>query len=136
MPRLREDEDDEEDEYHRRQYRRGDGLGRTRRGSGHSTIGILSFLAAILSGVSILGLFGAAGLVAANGGDVGEDSPEAILAGLGLFAGMGVALLGLILGVIGLNQGANKLFPTLGTSISGVVLLGSVALLCAGALAG
>jgi hypothetical protein len=138
MPRYRDDEyEDDEDDHWGRPYRRGETAGRPRRESGHSTIGIVSFAAAVLSGVMVFALFVIAGVMAAKqGGDIAENSPEAMLAGLGIIAGMGVALLALVLGVVGLFQEGKKLFPTLGTTMSGIVLLGTVALLCAGVMFG
>jgi hypothetical protein len=135
MPHYRDDE--YEDDRWGRPYRRGEAAGRPRGGGSHSTIGIVSFAAAVLAGVMVFALFVVAGVMAANsGGYFAEDSPAAILAGLGLFASMGVALLALVLGVVGLFQDGKKLFPTLGTTISGVVLLGTVVLLCAGVMFG
>ena len=138
MPRYRDDEyEDDEDDRWGRPYRRGEAAGRPRGGSRHSAVGIVSFAAAVLAGVMLFALFVVAGVMAAKqGGDLAEGSPEAILAGLGIIASMGLALLALVLGVVGLFQDGKKLFPTLGTTMSGIVLLGTVALLCAGLMFG
>ena len=133
MPRNYEDEDDWRRE---RSYRHDKGEARLRPERGHSTIGIISCVIAFLSGVAIFGLFVVAGVISTTKGDLAEDSPEAIGIGLGFFACMGLALLALILGVVGLTQKSEKLFPILGTCFSGLVLVGTAVLLLVGMLMG
>ena len=105
-------------------------------GRGHAAVGIASCLVALLSGVMVFALVVVAGVLSSTRGELSEDSPEAILIGLGIIAGIGLAVLALILGVIGLFQQNDKLFPILGTTFSGLVLLGSILIICAGLLAG
>jgi len=125
---------DRGDDYGDRSYRhRGE---RTEREPGHSAIGIISGVAALLSGFAVFSLATLAGVLTVARGDLAEDSPEAILIGLGIIAGVGVALLALILGVVGLFQSGNKLFPILGTVGSSLVLIGIGLLGCAGLVAG
>ena len=118
MPRDRWDENDPEDDA---RFRRRTGPNR----DGHAAIGIISFVAALLSGVAVFVLAAVAGFLTASRGDLAEDSPEAVALGLGIIAGLVLALLALVLGVVGLFQGGNRLFPTLGTTLGGLVLLGT-----------
>jgi hypothetical protein len=54
-----------------------------------------------------------------------EESPQAIIVGLGIFAGMGLAVIGLGLGIAGLAQSNRiKLFAILGLIFNAVVFLG------------
>ena len=132
MPRDRWDENDPEDDA---RFRRRTGPNR----DGHAAIGIISFVAALLSGVAVFALAAVAGFLTASRGDLAEDSPEAVALGLGIIAGLVLALLALlalVLGVVGLFQGGNRLFPTLGATLSGLVLLGTAGLICAGIVAG
>ena len=99
-------------------------------------LGILSFLAALLAGLMTFGLVVVAGVISSNQGNLADDSPEAIVIGLGFFACVGLTLVALILGVVGLFRPNDKLFPILGTSFSGLILFGCIVLVCIGILAG
>ena len=125
---------EDDDRRRGRSYHEDRGESRFRAERGHSTIGIISFVLALICGIAIFGLLIVAGVISATSGDIAEDSPEAITLGLGLFACMGLALLALILGVVGLTQQSQKVFPILGTCISGLVLVGAAVLLVIGIL--
>ena len=128
--------DDAEDRPRERLYRADKGRERFQRERGHSVMGILSCLTALLAGVMTFTLFLVAGVMSANRGDLPEDSPEAIALGLGFFACVGLTLVAMILGVVGLFGKKDKLFPILGTSFSALILFGTILLVCAGIVAG
>ncbi|WP_133406542.1 hypothetical protein [Parashewanella tropica] len=90
----------------------------------NSGIGIASFIISIASGIFIFLLIAIAGyLEASTPGGVNEESSEAIIVGLFLFAFLGTALVALGLGIAGLFQKERKkIFAILGTVFSTVTL--------------
>jgi hypothetical protein len=132
-----DDEDEDEDRPRRRRYQddAGDYDFRTRV-LPHSGLGIASLVIAVLAGVGLLALFTIAGIMAEEaGGDLDENSPKVMLLGVFAIGGLGLALLGAALGLAGvLQKGRKKLFGTLGLVINALVLLGSLGLMCVGAL--
>ena len=142
MPRDYEDDnerrfrrDDRADRPRERLYERDEYGQRFERRRGHSLLGILSLLAALLAGLMTFGLVVVAGIISSNQGGLPDDSPEAAVIGLGFFACVGLAIVGLILGLVGLFRPDDKLFPILGTSFNGLVLFGCMVMLCLGILA-
>ena len=75
-----------------------------------------------------------AGLMeASNPGGMDETSPEAMIVGLCLFAGVGLALMGGTLGLIALVQpNRKKVFGILGLIFNAFVVLGVVGLIVIG----
>src|SRR5262245_30658384 len=68
----------------------------SRKTQGSSLPCVLSFVLSLIAGVLILGVFVVAGVLTMQaGGDLDENSPEAVFIGLGMMAGLGLALLGL-----------------------------------------
>jgi hypothetical protein len=92
----------------------------------HSGLGIASFAMSIVSGVMLFAMIAVATYFAAqNPEQFNEESPQAIIVGLGIFAGMGLAVIGLGLGIAGLAQSNRiKLFAILGLIFNAVVFLG------------
>jgi mannose/fructose/N-acetylgalactosamine-specific phosphotransferase system component IIC len=92
----------------------------------HSGLGIASFAVAILSGIEIFAMIAVATYLAARSPEqFGEESPQAIILGLGIFAGMGLAAIGACLGIAGLTQPNRiKLFAILGLVFNAVVFVG------------
>jgi hypothetical protein len=132
------DEDDPPRRRRRRYEEEDEDASRFRKPLGHSTLGILSFGLSLLTGAGIFLLFVIAGvLTAASGGPPPDDSPQAIIIGLGFIGGLGIALVGLVLGVVGmLSPNHNRTFAYLGVGFNGVILLGTIALLCVGMMMG
>lgn len=90
----------------------------------------------ILAGLIEIAIVAIAGMIeVSTPGGMDENSPEAILIGLGLFAGLGVAILGIGLGIGGLMQRRKKLFAVLGVLISLFVTCGVAGLLVLGLMA-
>lgn len=105
----------------------------------HSGLGVASFLIALLTGVGEFLFVVLCVLLAASssGGEIDEESPAAIAMGLMILAGLGIALIGVGLGVGGLFQSKrNKLFAVLGICFNALILAGVTALMCIGLLAG
>jgi mannose/fructose/N-acetylgalactosamine-specific phosphotransferase system component IIC len=92
----------------------------------HSGLGIGSFIMAILSGIEIFVMIAVATYFAAQNPDqFNEESPQAIIVGLGIFAGMGLAVIGLGLGIAGLAQPNRiKLFAILGLVFNVLLFVG------------
>jgi hypothetical protein len=140
--RRRYDDDDDEEQYGdegrgRRRFQDDDGeYDFRKRDAPHSGLGIVSLVIAVIAGVAMLTLFGAAAVLTEEaGGDLDESSPTAIVLGVCAFAAFGLTLVGLGLGVAGmLQKDRNKLFGTLGLVANTLVILGSLSLICAGAL--
>lgn len=102
----------------------------------HSGLGIASCMIGILAGLIEIAIVAIAGMIeVSTPGGMDENSPEAILIGLGLFAGLGVAILGIGLGIGGLMQRRKKLFAVLGVLISLFVTCGVAGLLVLGLMA-
>jgi hypothetical protein len=102
----------------------------------HSGFGIASFLIAVGAGLLEFALVAAAAVLeASTPGGIDEDSPVAILLGLGIFGGLCIALVGIGLGVAGLcQQNRSKVFAVLGVVFGSAVLLGVLLLLVIGSL--
>jgi hypothetical protein len=100
----------------------------------HSGFGIAAFIMAILVGVFVFLLIVVAGILTTQaGGDLDEESPEAMVLGLAMFAAAGLDVIAIILGIIGLClPGRNRLFAVLGTVLGGLVLVGLCGLLAVG----
>ncbi len=99
-----------------------------------SGLGIASLVIAILAGVAIFALIVYAGMMAASsGGEIDEESPLAIALGLGLFAVIGLHLLGIGLGVAGLFQSNRaRTVAVLGLTLNFLIIAGFVCLMVIG----
>ena len=97
-----------------------------------SALGIASFAIGIVSGIWEFIAVIAAGVMVASG-DFDKESAKVILLGLGILAGMGLAVLGGIFGIAALCMpGRDKLFATLGLIFNALVLLGIIGLMVIG----
>jgi hypothetical protein len=66
-------------------------------------------------------------------GGVDEQSPQVMLLGLVILAGMLAALVGAVLAIIGLTErNRYKAFPMVGLLFNGLILLGVIALMVIG----
>lgn len=103
----------------------------------HSGLGITSFVIALIAALFLFLLVIVAGLMEASSpGGMDEESIQAILVGLLLFAGTGIDLVSLLLGIIALFQkDRKKVFAILGVVLSGVTLLGVGGLVILGLIA-
>ena len=99
-----------------------------------STMGLVSFVFGLISGIGLTVLVVMAGVMTAQaGGRMDETSPEAITLGVLLILGMFLALIGAILGIVALMQkGHKKLFGILGLVFNGGILLLVLALMVLG----
>lgn len=104
----------------------------------HSGVGIASFVLAIFSSVALFALFVVAGVMeASTPGGINEESPEAVVVGLCLFAFLFLCFFAFVLGIGSLFQGdRKKLFGILGSLFAMMTLLGTVALVILGLMAG
>ena len=102
----------------------------------HSGFGIASFVIAIGAGLLEFALVVAAGVVeASTPGGMDENSPVAILLGLGLFGGLFAAFVGVVFGIAGVCQSdRRKVFAVLGLVFCSAVLLGVLGLMVIGLL--
>lgn len=100
----------------------------------HSGLGIASFVLSIVSMMLIFGLLIVAGVLeATTPGGMNEESVEAIVVGILLFAFIGTALVATGLGIAGLCQKQRKkIFAILGTIFSLVTVISTVALISFG----
>lgn len=91
----------------------------------HSGLGIASFAVSFLSGGVLMVMIGVATYFAATmEGEMSEESPQAILLGLAIIAGMGLAVIGAGLGIAGIAQpNRNKIFAILGVIFNALVVL-------------
>ena len=139
-------DDDRDDDYRdvaercRRRYRdwEDDEFARRRGESRATRKGIISFVMALLLGPITLGLFVVAGLMASTPGGLPDDSPEAMLLGLGLMACLGGMIVG---GIVGINgwierDGSMKVFAVVGTLVHALLLVGTLGLIVLGLLMG
>jgi hypothetical protein len=130
--------DDYEDAREYRPFDEYDRPRRRHRRQPHSGLGVASLVIAVFAGFAALCLVAVAGyLETVTEGGMDEESVEAILIGLGLFAVVGGAMLGLGLGLAGLfQQETNSTFPILGLVFNGMILLGLVGLVVIGLAVG
>ena len=104
-----------------------------------SGMGIASFILGLISAVAMaVMMVMAVGIAAkAPGGEINENSPEAMALGCSLLIGGGLAVLGLILGIVAaLQQGKKKVFSILGIVFNGGLLLRVGGLMVLGAAVG
>ena len=95
-----------------------------------SGLGIASFLIGLVAGALELGLIIVAVVLATSShGGMNQQSPQAILLGLGILGGLALAVLGLLAGIVAmLDKRRSRRFAILGAFCSGMVLA-TVALL-------
>jgi hypothetical protein len=99
----------------------------------HSGLGIASFAVGLLAGLVEFAIMAVAGVIeASTPGGMDESSPEAVLIGMGLFAGLALAMLGVGLGIGGLTQRRKKVFAVLGVLVSLLVTLAVSGLIVVG----
>ena len=92
----------------------------------HAGIGVASFILGLVAGLAMVVLIVIAGVMSADapGGELDENSREAMTVGCSLIVAAGLAVLGLILGIVGaVQQGRKKVFPILGIVINGGMIL-------------
>jgi hypothetical protein len=100
----------------------------------HSGLGIASFITSIVAALCLFVVFGIAGyLELSTPGGMREDSPTAISIGLLLFLFLGVAFIGLCLGIAGLvEKRRRRVLAGLGTVFSALTLISAIALVLVG----
>jgi len=90
-----------------------------------SGVGVASFITALIAAVGLGAMIAwAVALAAETGGEIDENSPKAMALGCAFLAGLGLALLAAVLGLVGvLQKGVRKVFAILGLAIGGGMLL-------------
>jgi hypothetical protein len=105
-------------------------------GSGpkQSGLGIASLVVAIAAGATAFALVVVAGMMeVSTPGGMDEESPQAILVGLGIFGVLGLNFLGLGLGVAGIVQpDRSRVVAILGLVLNALVILGLCGLMALG----
>ena len=86
----------------------------------------------------MIGLIVIAGVISLNqNGQVDDRDPAMMAVSLGILAGCGFSLMGLVLGLVGCFQSdRNPLCGILGSIFNGLILLGVGGLICLGILGG
>jgi hypothetical protein len=139
MPRFADDDDDDWDEPRRVRRRRrdeeDDGYAYDRP-LPHSGLGIAACVIAAGVLVCAVVIFAVAGLLeTSRPGGIGDDSTEAAVLGGLLLIDVVAALIGLVLGIVGVAQHRrNKLFAGIGLGANALLLLGLLALFVIGAI--
>jgi hypothetical protein len=140
-PRRRRDDDEEEDDDRRgrrgrRRYENDRGeYDFQKRDEPHSGLGIASLAIAVFAGVALLVIFAVAGEMVEDGGGFDEESPAAIALVALAIGACALTMLGIGLGVGGVVQrDRNKRVAVAGLIANALVLVGSAALMCLGAL--
>ena len=100
----------------------------------HSGLGIASFVISLFCGFGEFALVMVAGfLEASTPKGLDEESVAAVLLGLALLGGLGLAFIGLVLGVAGLlTSNRKKVFAVLGLAFNAMLLLAVVGLVLLG----
>jgi hypothetical protein len=100
----------------------------------HSRLGIISFVMGLMIGAGEFAIVVVAGIMeATTPGGVDEQSPQVMLLGVVMLAGMLGALVGAVLAIIGLTEhNRYKAFSIAGLLFNGLILLGMVALMVIG----
>jgi hypothetical protein len=134
-PRRRSRYEDDFDDAPYRSRSRDDDDGRPLK---HSRFGIASFIIALAVGVFEFILIAIAGVLSVQaGGELDENSPEAMLLGLGILGGFAMNLISLGLAIAGLcERRRNKVFAILGLVINVLLFFGVCGLMAIGAAAG
>ena len=100
----------------------------------HSGLGIASFIGAIIAGVGEFILVMIAGVIeVSTPGGMNEESPQAVILGLLMIAGLFLAMVGIGLGIAGLIQReCKKIFAILGLVFNLMIIFGVVGLFIIG----
>jgi hypothetical protein len=103
----------------------------------HSGLGIASFVVSIIAALIVFVLVVMAGVMTVrSGGQMDEESPEAVVIGCSIFAGCMLYFIGIGLAIGGLFQrNRYKVFPVLGLVLNILFLLGVAGLMVIGLLA-
>ena len=103
-----------------------------------SGFGVASFIMSLLVGVATIACVAIAGYVeSTTPGGIDENSPKAVMIGLGIIACIGLAILGAVFGLVGVcSANKKKVFAILGLAFNGLIVLGVVGLMILGMAAG
>lgn len=103
----------------------------------HSGFGIASFIMSLVTGFLMFVVIGIAGyLEMSTEGGLNEESPQAVLVGLGLLGTGLLVLLGFGFGIAGSFQSdRKKVFAILGVVINVVIIAGTLGLMIIGSMA-
>lgn len=90
----------------------------------HSGPGIASFIVSLFSGAATFVLVAVAGVLGSQPGGLDDNSPVAMVLGLGIIGAAALLVLAFVLGITGILQpNRNKVFAILGTAISAMVVM-------------
>ena len=96
-----------------------------------------SFVIALLNGLFLFGVFLIAVVVNINqNAPLPDNDPRMIMLGFGFLSGLAFAVLGLILGFVGVGQKSGAVFAILGIIFNALVLVGVLGLMIVGAAMG
>ena len=101
--------------------------------------GIVAIVIGVLSGLMLVVAVGYATylVIQANPAEVDDESPEMIIAGLSIIAGVALSLLGLFFGVIGMFlSGSNRITAGIGIAINLILIIVIGGLMWIGTAAG
>ena len=99
----------------------------------HSGVGIVSFIISLVAAFSMMLVVMLAGVLSSQHSPGTPTSPAQAIVGLGMFFLVGMDLVAVALGIACLCQAQrNKLFGIMGLVISGLTILGTVALMVLG----
>jgi hypothetical protein len=125
MPRYDDYDDDDFTSRLRKRSRRP-------RAVRHSVLGIASLAIAILMGFSIFFFIVLSAIFSAQG-PMNDRDPKAMVLGFGIIGSSALALVGGVLGVVGLFQPKrHKVFPIIGTIFNAILIFGVMFLMCIG----
>lgn len=100
---------------------------------GSSGWSMASFVIALLNGLFLFGVFFVAVLMNLDqNAPIDDNDPKMVLLGFAFLAGMAFAVLGVILGFVGVGQKSGTVFAVLGIVFNGLILVSVVGLICAG----
>ena len=99
--------------------------------------GVASFLMSLIIGLGMLFVIGWAGyLEVSTPGGIDEDDPLTAMIGFAILGGLGIALIGVVLGIVACAQRTKgRLLGILGLVFNAMILLGTCGLLFVGIVA-
>jgi len=100
---------------------------------GSSGWSMASFVIALLNGLFLFGVFFVAVLMNLDqNAPINDNDPKMVVLGFAFLAGMAFAILGVILGFVGVGQKSGTVFAVLGIVFNGLILVSVVGLIGVG----
>ena len=96
-----------------------------------------SFVLSMLNGLFLFGVFFIAVMINLNqNAPLPDNDPRMVMLGFGFLAGLAFAVLGLVLGFVGIGQNSGTIFAVLGIVFNGLILVGVLGLMVVGLAVG